>query len=44
VLALFSAFFPWYLSARGRARWADFYMPALSVVTSNRARTMLVFG
>jgi TctA family transporter len=32
VLALFSVFFPWYQSARGRARWADFYMPVLSVV------------
>jgi putative tricarboxylic transport membrane protein len=31
VVAVFSVLFPWYQAARGKARWADFFMPGLAV-------------
>ncbi|HXF53406.1 MAG TPA: tripartite tricarboxylate transporter permease [Hyphomicrobiaceae bacterium] len=34
ILGVFSVFFPWYQSERGKARWTPYYMPALGLTLS----------
>jgi putative tricarboxylic transport membrane protein len=40
ILALFSAFFPWYQRARGRARWTAYYAPLLCLLIALPLATM----